>query len=275
MVNAMKRLLVAIDGSPASRRAVQMAGQIARAEGALVLVLHVPRSGGSDANAEACERIALRELAQAGVKARLEIRGGADPADEIVAATESTKPDLLVMGSRDRSAVGGLLLGSISQDVAARVTRPVLLVRADAEVTSPIDAILLAVEGIAGSDSLLDITADLAKALMAKVVVVHASYPGGEDLERSLYHARRTHGEQAVDAAVAKLRQSGVEADELSLTTGSGMSRALAARADSIGAGLIVIGSHEPSRPGEAAGTELSMAVLRRTTRPVLVTRER
>jgi nucleotide-binding universal stress UspA family protein len=269
----MKRLLVAIDGSPASRRAVQMAAQIAMAERASVYVVHVPRTDEFNA-AEDCEQAALRELAQAGVDAHLEIRGG-DAADEIVAAAHSTRAGLLVMGSRGRSAVGGLLLGSVSQDVAARATCPVLLVRADADLAAPVHAILLAIEGIAGSDSLLAVTADLAKSLKAKVVVVHASYPRGEDLERSLYHALRTHGEQAVAAAVAKLRRSGVDAGEMTLTTRSGISRALATCADSIGAGLIVIGAHSPNRVGEGAGTDLSMAVSRRTTRPVLVTRER
>jgi len=269
----MKRLLVAIDGSPASRRAVQIAAQIALAERASVYLVHVPRTGELRA-AEGCEQGALRDLTQAGVDAHLEIRGG-DAADEIVAAAHSTRAGLLVMGSRGRSAVGGLLLGSVSQDVAARASCPVLLVRADADVAAPIHKILLAVEGIAGSESLLAITADLAKSLKAMVVAVHASYPRGEDLERSLYHARRTHGEQAVAAAVAKLRHSGIDAGEMKLTTRSGISRALAACADSIGAGLIVIGAHNSNRVGEGAGTDLSMAVLRRTRRPVLVTRER
>lgn len=269
----MEHLIVAIDGSAASRRAVQIAGQIARAEGASVGVVDVRKTGEFHAVADAREHAALVELKQAGVEARVEIRGG-DPADEILAAARSGGAGLLVMGSRARSAVGGLLLGSVSQDVAARASCPVLLVRADAETPAALRIILLAVEGIEGSDSLVAVTADLAKSLKARVVVVHASYPGGEDLERSLYHARRTHGEQVVAAAVAKLEAAGVDAGRLSLTTRNGISRALASCAEAVGADLVVMGAHRPSRPGDSAGTDLSLAVSRRTKRPVLVTRE-
>jgi len=270
----MNSLIVAIDGSSASSRAVQIAGQIARAEGASIRVVDVRKTGEFHAVAEAYEHAALLELKQAGVNARLEVRGG-DVADEILAAARAARAGLLIMGSRGRSPVGGLLLGSVSQDVVARATCPVLLVRAGADGTAPLRTILLAVEGIAGSGSLLAVTVDLAKSLQAKVVVVHASYPGGEDLERSLYHARQTHGEQAVAATVAKLRELGVETGQIALTTRSSISRALAACADSIGADLIVMGSHRPSGSAEGAGADLSLAVSRRTKQPVLVTRER
>ena len=39
------------------------------------------------------------------------------PAEEIQGKSESWKPDLIVMGSHGRSALGSLLLGSVSQNV--------------------------------------------------------------------------------------------------------------------------------------------------------------
>jgi nucleotide-binding universal stress UspA family protein len=265
-------VLVAVDGSAASARAVRVAGQIAGAMGARVSVLHVGQAG--EPEAEASDRLAQSELAAVGVGARVEVRGG-DAADEILAAARSLPADLLVMGSRGRSQLAGLLLGSVSQDVVPRASCPVLLVRAGAETTHPPRSILLAIEGMAGSEPLAAITARLAKALNAKVTVVHVSYPGGEELERSLYHARQSHGEQAVAAAVAALGTKGIDATPMQLVSRRGISRELADYANAIDADLIVIGSHISERNGANATTDVSTGVSHRTKRPVLITRER
>lgn len=265
-------MLVAVDESEASTRAVRVAGQIAAALGARVSVLHVGHGG--EHEAEAPDRLAQSELAALGVAARVEVRGG-DVADEILAAARSLLADLLVMGSRGRSQLAGLLLGSVSQEVVARASCPVLLVRAGAETTHPPRSILLAVEGMAGSEPLAAITAKLANALSAKVTVVHISYPGGEELERSLYHASQTHGEQAVAAAVAALSRKGIDAAPMPLMSRRGISQELADCANAIDADLIVVGSHISEGTGGDATADVSTAVSHRTERPVLVTRER
>jgi nucleotide-binding universal stress UspA family protein len=266
------RVLVAVDGSEASTRAVRIAGQIAEATRALVSVLHVGSVGEHETDGP--DRVAQSELAGLGVVARIEVRAG-DAVDEILAATRSLPADLLVMGSRGRSQLAGLLLGSVSQDVVAKVSCPVLLVRAGAKTHHPPRSILLAIEGVAGSEPLAAITATLAKALKARVAVVHISYPGGEELERSLHHAQKTHGEQAVAAAIATLSKKGIQAAPMELMSRRGVSRELADYADDIDADLIVMGSHVPERPGEDAISDVSTAVSHRSNRPVLITRER
>jgi nucleotide-binding universal stress UspA family protein len=267
------QMLLAVDQSPESTAATRVGAQLARGLDARVAIVNVSRAGVAREIAEAPERFAQKELAKVGIEVKVMARGG-DAADEIVEAARDLGADLLVMGSRGRSPVTGLLLGSVSQDVVARATCPVLLVRANADTTRSPQRILLAIEGVHGSAPLVAITTRLAKALKASVTVVHVSYPRGEDLERSLFHAQQTHGEQAVAAAVAHLRKSTIEATSMQLVARTGVSRALAACADSIDADLIVMGSHGPRRRGEGAGTELSTAVSRRTRRPVLVTPE-
>lgn len=266
-------LLVAVDGSPAAVAAVRIAGRLGRALKAQVAVVHVSPPGLEKHVAEAPERLARDALAATGVSAKVLPRGG-DVVDEIVAAARAFGADLLVMGSRARSPVMGLLLGSVSQDVVARASCPVLLVRAGADTSRSPMRILLAIEGTHGSEPLLRITARLAQGIGASVTVVHVSYPLGEELERSLYHADATHGEQAVSAAVAHLQKKKVEATAMQLVARAGISRALAECADSIDAGLIVVGSHGAGRPGEPARADVSTSVFRRTTRPVLVTPE-
>lgn len=267
------RILLAIDGSDASTEAVGVAGRVAVALRALVLVLHVDHVDPADTRSNAPEQRALRQLTTMGASARLEVRVG-DPADEIVAAASGLRCDLIVMGSRGRSNLAGVMLGSVSQQVLARASSPVLLVRENARGINAPYSILLALEGLEGSAPLLAITARLAKALEARVTVAHVSYPGGEDLERALYHARQTHGEQALSAAVSELARKGVAADSDSLTAALGVPRAIARYAEMIEADLIVMGAHRPVPPAMNAGIGESISVAHISKRPVLVARE-
>jgi nucleotide-binding universal stress UspA family protein len=265
-------IVLAVDIGPASDAAVAVAGRVASSLRARVAVLHVHRPGERSTAAIAPDRRALEELELQGVRAEVMMRGG-EPADEILAASRSLGSGLIVIGSRGRSALGGLLLGSVSQEVTARATCPVLVVRAQSS-PAPIRNILLAIEGSAGSDSLVETSVKLASALHAAVVVVHISHPGGEQVERAIYHTRDTHGEQAISAAVRRLRSQGVDARPLSAVAVDGISRALARIADSVDAGLILLGARGSARMGGPARTDVSTAVIRRSRRPVVVTRE-
>ena len=55
---------------------------------------------------------------------------GKSAADEIQALTETLPISLVVIGLRKRSAVGKLLMGSVSQDILLNVPCPVLAVKA-------------------------------------------------------------------------------------------------------------------------------------------------
>lgn len=56
-----------------------------------------------------------------------------DPAGSLLAVAEEVEADLLVIGLRRRSAVGKLLLGSVSQDVLLKADCPVLAVKVAGE----------------------------------------------------------------------------------------------------------------------------------------------
>jgi len=53
-------------------------------------------------------------------------------ADTLIAASEGA--DMLVVGNRGRGGVRGLLLGSVSQQIAHHATCPVVIVRADMDL---------------------------------------------------------------------------------------------------------------------------------------------
>lgn len=84
------------------------------------------------------DRVEARAADTAGPPAqsvRIERRVACAPA-AVALVDASRDADLVVVGSRGRSALRGLLLGSTSAEVAARAESPVVVVRAPAKPTS-------------------------------------------------------------------------------------------------------------------------------------------
>jgi nucleotide-binding universal stress UspA family protein len=87
-----------------------------------------------DEVSQAAERIAheaTTRLRAAGRLAEAVVRRG-DPAAEIIALAEQRRTDLVVLGSRGRSALAEIVLGSVARNVLAGSTASVLVVRKDA-----------------------------------------------------------------------------------------------------------------------------------------------
>jgi nucleotide-binding universal stress UspA family protein len=140
----MNKILIATDGSPEARKAVELGIEIASDHEATVVLVQVippvhatPFDPGVRIQAipEELRRrraVALHEAAQLaaehGVQATFEVLEG-NPADEIVAYADSVDADLVVIGSRRRGALAGALLGSVSRDVVRESRRPVLVVK--------------------------------------------------------------------------------------------------------------------------------------------------
>lgn len=144
-----KRILVPIDGSSASLRAVDKAIALAQAFGSRIAVLNVidvyPFVGvGADyafgqneymaaATANANQALARAEaaVAQAGVPCERKLVEGHVIHDGILEAANALEADLIVMGSHGRHGFEKLLLGSTTQRVLSRTSLPVLVVRGD------------------------------------------------------------------------------------------------------------------------------------------------
>ncbi len=136
------KILLAVDHSETSDRAVLAARDLAVLSKGEVWVLHLrEREIGAkigvlasdettdDANAKvaAC----VEALHEAGVKAHGEVRNTifGYAAREIVNDAREIGADIIVMGSRGRSDIAGLLLGSTAHKVIHLSDRPVLVVR--------------------------------------------------------------------------------------------------------------------------------------------------
>lgn len=135
------KILMAVDHSDATERVISAARELALLSDGEVWVLHVrekevmPRSGfallESDAEAQSIAGHAAQELHDSGVKAHYEVRttiyGQAGP--DIVDAARAHDAGVIVMGSRGRGDLAGLVLGSTAHKVIHFSDRPVLVVR--------------------------------------------------------------------------------------------------------------------------------------------------
>lgn len=136
-----EKVLVAIDRSENSKRALAAAHELASLSDGEVRVLHlreqevIPRMGlvadESPEEAHLWLESAVDELRNAGVKATGEVRNTiyGQAAREIVADAVLHGVAVIVMGSRGRSDLTGLLLGSTAHKVIHLTDRPVLVVR--------------------------------------------------------------------------------------------------------------------------------------------------
>ena len=109
-------------------------------------------------------------------------QGYGDAATALVAAC--TPADLLVVGSRGRGPLGGLVLGSVSQACLAHAPCPVVVVRPQPEQASSRGRVVVGVDGSSHSRQALRVAADEARLRGAVLAVVHAVYwdNSGEEL---------------------------------------------------------------------------------------------
>jgi nucleotide-binding universal stress UspA family protein len=142
---ALKRILVPVDFSESSRKALQYAGSFARQFNAELILLHVVEPPAYPGNAPLVvtammfDDADLRELAakklselrneigsQTAVKAN--VRSGV-PYHEIIRAAEETNTDLIVISTHSRTGFARMFLGSTAERVVRHAPCPVMVIR--------------------------------------------------------------------------------------------------------------------------------------------------
>ena len=136
-----ERVLVAVDHSEVAQRALTAAKDLALLSKGEVWVLHlrereviaqmgdVPSESAADADSPVSA--AIEELTKAGVTAHGEVRNTTfgHAAREIMEDAKEYDVGIIVMGTRGRSELSGMVLGSTAHKVIHLADRPVLVVR--------------------------------------------------------------------------------------------------------------------------------------------------
>ena len=125
-----QRVLFATDFSEHAERAFDAFSYLRHtAEEATLVHVRSPKDDEPDGGVTPAERLAERAstLEGWGIETRTELRRG-DPAEEILAVEAEAAPSTVLVGSKGRSRIRRLLLGSVSEEIVARATGNVFLV---------------------------------------------------------------------------------------------------------------------------------------------------
>jgi nucleotide-binding universal stress UspA family protein len=134
-----KTIVLALDGSEGSRKAIPMATELARHYGGRIVVVHVEldvagKGGGpvpaTEDEIQAEIRNIAEELSNDGIETSVEMRnimlGG--PARVLAEIAKEAGADLIVAGTHGHSAAAGVVLGSVTQRLLHVAPCPVLVI---------------------------------------------------------------------------------------------------------------------------------------------------
>lgn len=137
---AFEHLLVPVDFSEHSKRAVEQAGELARRSAARITLLHVielppifrgtpPGDLVRGVDAQAKTTLAIwADLVAPATAARI-VRTGSAPGQILSVLQDDPSFDLLVVGSHGRTGFQRLMLGSVAEKLVRFAPRPVLVAR--------------------------------------------------------------------------------------------------------------------------------------------------
>lgn len=292
-------IMVPLDGSEFSRRALPAAEELARRSGARLLLSYVhagfpPAEPGEapEALVEADREVVEheRELLE---EAAGEVRGRGLEADtlfdegpvaETLAAQAEARADLVVMATHGRGAFSRFWLGSVADGLARRCGVPLLFVRPEGEgpAEPTFERILLPLDGSELAESILPTATAVGRLFDAAVTVVRVIRPpfrpglAYEDLplqvDAEVAAEREEEVSDYVQGVVALLREEGLEARGR-VVHGAGVAAEIVEVARQAEADLVAMATHGRGGLKRLVLGSVADKVLRGGERPVLLHR--
>ena len=257
-------LIVPLDESPRSRRALEVAVALATQTGARIDLLEVTSPGLDTVDDETwLDEVAADLGAHAGSRTVVE-------SDDVIAAitdAQAANPRSLVcMGTHARTGVAELVLGGYAGEVLRTATRPVLLVGPHAEVPPKFDVVQVCVDGSAEAAGILPAAEAFARRTGGRLHVVEVLPP-------------RTSGDAGeANTVESTARRVALETDlfvEWEVLHGHDVPAALVDHARTVPASVIALATHgRAGARGRVLGS-VAMRVAHDSPVPVLVSRAR
>jgi nucleotide-binding universal stress UspA family protein len=278
----MKNLVVALDGSLCSSRALDLALALAAKENCPVALCSVvDRDAGVDDVERAQQYVddAVARAKSAGVSCQHSILRG-DPAEAIVDYAKSVGAEAIAMGTHGRTGIERLFMGSVAEGVLRSSSVPVLTTHGDGKV--PIAAataaikILVPIDGSECASRALDTAIALAEPLHAELVICDVV-----DIARA---AAMTAGEaelvgaylDVLESEAKRVTDEGVHRASTRVRASSRVPQGIPVEvieqlAKETGASLIVIGTHGRTGMGRFIIGSVAEGVVRGSEVPVVV----
>lgn len=273
----LERILVGVDGSAPAAGAETWAAHLARDLSARLVVATV--WGPSQAEMPEAQTRAERDQtlhllqdswaqpAHAIVDPVESVLLDGDSPDALLDAADRVDADLVVVGTRGRGGFAGLRVGSFSDYVAHRTTRPLAVIPADAK--PGVGRIVVGLDGSEGYPGVVGLCIALAEPLGADVIAVYAHRPHRNWLG-SLPEDWEAPGRAALDDWTAPLRDAGVTVDTRLVDTDHAADALLDVAAE-VNADAIVIATRDFSGYRLLRLGGVTMQLVHHSNRPVII----
>ena len=284
---AARPILVGVDGSAAGTAGLGWAVAEAHRRSLPLQVVYVLGQSHSDAFTRANPVYVADERREAevvldtavgyvhSVAADVEVRPALEVGSPTVVLLERWgAAEMVVVGSRGRGGLAGLLLGSTSLQVAAHAPCPVVVLRGVTDPAGPADRIVVGVDGSPSSELAVRFAFTRAQQTGRGLTAVHTwhSSAGHVDLRLPGGRKRAEKEEQALlKERLEPWRERHPQVDVVEKTVRGNAAAALIG--ESAGAELVVVGSHGRGGFGGLLLGSVSHAVLHHAHCPVAVVR--
>lgn len=288
-----RTILVPLDGSAFSERALPMAALLAQTMRSQVILMRATSAAvfpGADATEAQVQAVAearaylaslATELVDQGLQVEVAVPYG-DAAESILLEIGLRNADLVVMCTHGRSGLGRWIYGSVAEQVLARSPAPILLVRPSGEgaelapesgasLLVPLDGSVLAETALPHATSLAQTyggTILLLRAVEPSMLAHHYSLTA---LAQASLEQEQLEAKTYLENVAERLRNEGIAAHTIVLV--GWPADIIAYRGATLGASLIVMATHGRTGVARLLLGSVALEVVRRSPLPVLLVR--
>lgn len=273
----------------------KLAGEIARRLKMNLKVLYVLDVPGDLLKKdEVLPLIAEYDARKYPVKAALDFQEGS-PVEKILQEDgKKNGPELLVLGSRGNTGIKKMLLGSVSEEVLRRATKPVLVLGAEAQErryklsTNKKMKIMILTDLTPASGPAERYALNLAQTLQAEIVLVHSVGDQIRRLKNMLYSRRvvsagidemfremRDDAKKSLNKKVKAFQQKGIAVQGSLLEEEKDVSRVICRQVEEQKCDIVVMGTHGRNKFLTAFLGSTARNMILRSPVPILIVRSK